>query len=207
MGRKLISEMTFFNFVTGVTLGTLSASLIIGTKYTSTEVVIALITLTVLTIVSGLITLKNNKLRKLIDSEPVTMIANGKILTENMKRTRINLSQLQMLLRKKNAFNIADVEFALMETDGKLSVLLKSQEQPLTASELNIATSYKGLTADLIIDGEIQAENLERVNLNESWLREQLQIKGIDKINDIFYAGLDTTGNLYISIQNQVYKP
>jgi uncharacterized membrane protein YcaP (DUF421 family) len=155
MGKKLISQMTFFNFITGITLGTLMASLIIGTNYTWVHVATALLTLAALTVLSGFITLKSSRFQKLLNSEPVTLIAGGKILRENLQRNRVTLSQLQMLLREKNAFNIADVEFALMEPDGKLSVLLKSQKQPLTPAELQIATPYQGLTADLIIDGQL----------------------------------------------------
>ncbi len=202
MGRKQNSEMTFFNYITGVSLGTLMASLIIGTKYTSVEVAVVLVTLTALTVISGFITLKSGKLRKLIDSEPVIMIANGKILVKNLTKTRMTLSHLQMLLREKNTFNIADVEFALLEPDGKLSVLRKSQKMPVTPYDLNIATPYKGLTADLIMDGQIQTDNLKRINLSESWLMEQLKIRGITAIDGIFYAGLDTSGNLYVSVQN-----
>lgn len=203
MGSKLISEMTFFNFVTGISLGTLMADLITSSRFTSTDAAVAMLVLTILTIGSGYLTLKNRKLHKWLNAEPISLISDGRIIAENLKQARISLSQLQMLLREKDAFNIADVEFAMMEPDGELSVLLKSQKQPVTPSELNIATPYQGLTVDLIIDGQILEANLERVRLSKAWLLEQLNSKGIQGSDAVFYAGLDTLGALYISERNK----
>jgi len=129
------------------------------------------------------------------------MIANGKIMEKNMKKIRLSINDLMMLLREKNIFNISDVEFALMETDGKLSVLPKSQKQPITPADLKLPTTYKGLMKDIIIDGQVMYENLQDANLNEQWLYNELLTKGIKQPQEVFYAGLDTAGNLYVSIQ------
>ncbi len=104
-----------------------------------------------------------------------------------------------MKLRNKNIFNIADVEFAMPEVDGKLSVLPKSQKQPLTPSDMNIPTPYRGPTRDLIIDGKIMEDNLRYINQNKAWLTGRINGYGIQDIKDVFYAGLDTSGNLYAS--------
>jgi len=100
-------------------------------------------------------------------------------------------------------FNISDVEFAIMENNGKLSVLKKSQKQTVTPSDLNLPTAYIGLNKDLVIDGEIMKENLQDIHLDEGWLHSKIKSQGIEDIRDVFYAGLDTSGNLYISIKNQ----
>lgn len=201
MGRKLMSQMTYFDFVVGIALGSTMSNLALGPNsnaYSSTTV---LIVLTILAVLSGFLHVKSFKFRKLIQSEPVTVITNGKIVEENLGKNRLTLNELFMLLREKNIFNVSDVEFAMMETDGKLSVLPKSQKQPVTPSDLQIPTVYKGLTRDLVMDGQIIFENLKDANLDESWLLAQLKSQGVLNVADVFYAGLDTAGNLYVSVK------
>jgi len=201
MGRKIISQMTFFDFVVGISLGSATASLAIGPNNSTISAATVLISFAFLTITTGYFHIKSFKGRKLVNSEPVTMIANGKIMEKNMKKIRLSINDLMMLLREKNIFNISDVEFALMETDGKLSVLPKSQKQPITPADLKLPTTYKGLMKDIIIDGQVMYENLQDANLNEQWLYNELLTKGIKQPQEVFYAGLDTAGNLYVSIQ------
>jgi uncharacterized membrane protein YcaP (DUF421 family) len=201
MGRKLISQMTFFDFVVGVALGSTVAALAIGPNNTAYNAVTVLVVFTLLAVITGVLHLRSQGFRKLIESEPVTMIANGQIVEGNLAKTRLSLNDLLMLLREKNVFNIGDVEFALLENDGKLSVLPKSQKQPVTPSDLNLATGYKGLTRDLILDGEVMVENLKDAGLDESWLTSRLQAQGTGGVKEVFYAGLDTAGNLYVSLK------
>ncbi|WHH57693.1 DUF421 domain-containing protein [Petroclostridium sp. X23] len=199
MGRKAIAQMTFFDFAVAITLGSVTANLALGPKASAASATATLITLAALAILTGYIHIKSFKGRKLIDSEPVTVIKNGQIVNENMKKIRFTIDDLTSLLREKNMFNVADVEFAILESDGKISVLPKSQKQPLTPSDLNISTGYKGLTKDLVIDGSIMYENLQDIHLNEQWLRDELEKQNIVDVSEVFYAGLDTSGTLYVS--------
>ena len=199
LGRKLISQMTFFDFLVGISLGTLTASLALGTRYTIAGAMTGLVTFSLLTITMGFLSIKSFKARKLFESEPVVVVSNGRIVDQNMKKIRYDLDSLMMHLRHKNVFNVGDVEFAILETDGKISVELKSQKQPVTPSDLNIPTQYKGLMKELIVDGNVMEENLTKINLSKEWLEDKLKNKGINSPNVVFFAGLDTTGNLYVS--------
>lgn len=201
LGRKSLSQMTFFDFSIIITLGSVTANLAIGQNSTPTSSAIVLITLGGLSILTGYLHIKSIWIRKLTNSEPVTAIENGKIIDKNMKKVRFTVDELTSLLRQKNIFNYSDVEFAIIENDGQLSVLPKSQKAPLTPSDLNIPTSYKGLTKDLIIDGKVLKENLTSVNLNEQWLFTQLKNQGIYSAVNVFYAGLDSSGALYVSVK------
>lgn len=196
-GRKTMSQLTFFDFILGVTLGTLTANMVLGPDRIAA--LITLIVFALLTVIVDHLHIKSFALRKVLSSEPVVLIENGKIIDQNLKKTKFNLDELQMQLRQKNVFNIADVEFAVMETNGKVSVLSKSQKQPVTPSDLGISTTYKGLTRDIIIDGSIMYDNLYDAYLDESWLMDRLNEQGVRDINNVVYAGLDTTGNLYVS--------
>jgi uncharacterized membrane protein YcaP (DUF421 family) len=197
LGRKLISQMTFFDFVLGVAIG--SAVVNAGMPNTSLSGFIVLIVIFILTLLLDFAHLKSFFFRKVLESEPVVVVENGKIVNQNMKKIRLTVEELMMMLREKNAFNIGDVEFAVLEFDGKLSVQPKSQKLPVTPSDLKLSTPYVGITRDIIIDGNIMAENLKAVRLDENWLQRQIRVNGIQEIRDVFYAGLDTSGNLYIS--------
>lgn len=206
LGRKLISQMTFFDFVIGVALGAAIVNAATITPYSSVSGFVILVVLAILTLILDFTHVKSLTMQKIVQSEPVVVIENGKIVDSNLKKMRINLEELMMLLRGKNAFNVSDVEFAIMEIDGKLSVQLKSQKQPLTASDLNIPTDYRGLTRDLVIDGKIINENLNYVKLSKQWLTDKLKEYGVLDFKNVFYAGIDTTGNLYVSKKQEASK-
>ncbi len=199
MGRKLISQMTFFDFVVGVTVGSVVVNISVNQKRAVTSGITVLLALTAFTVAIDYLNMKTFFSRKLTNSEPVTIIENGKIVVENLTKVRLTLDNLMMLLREQSVFNISDVEFAIFETNGKLSVLKKSQKQPVTPSDLNIQTKYSGLTRDIIIDGRVMEENLTGANLDKNWLLDKLKENNLHKVENIFYAGLDTLGNLYIS--------
>lgn len=125
MGRKLISQMTFFDFVVGVSIGSIIASTVIGSVNSPFNSIFSLILISVFVIITDYAHIKSFFVRKIVDSEPVTLVKKGAIVEENMKHTRMSMRELNMKLREKNIFNLADVEFAIMETYGQLSVLPK----------------------------------------------------------------------------------
>ncbi|WP_053956058.1 DUF421 domain-containing protein [Inediibacterium massiliense] len=202
MGRKLISQMTFFDFVVGVSMGSMAANLAMGPNSTPTTASTSLITLSLLAILTGLLHIKSFRIRKIINSEPVILINKGHIVEDNLRRVRLTIEQLTMQLREKNIFNLSDVEFAIFETNGQLSLLPKSDKVPLTPSHMNIPTTSKGLMKDIIIDGNIIDENIKAMGLNIDWLQSQIHMYGIQNPSDVFYAGVDDTHNMYLSKKN-----
>lgn len=206
MGRKALSQMTFFDFAVIITLGSVTANLAMGQDNTPISAATVLLTLGGLAILTGFLHIKSVWVRKLTNSEPVTAIENGKIKDQNLKKLRFTLNELTSLLREKNIFNYSDVEYAIIENDGQLSVLPKSQKSPLTPSDMNIPTSYKGLTRDLIMDGKVLSENLLAANIDEKWLIDQLLTQGVLNVKQVFYAGLDSSGVLYFSVKQKETK-
>lgn len=143
--------------------------------------------------------LKNAKLRRIIQDEPLVLIQNGKILDKMMGRARFNLDDLLTQLRLVNVANISDVEFAILESNGQLSVILKSQAKPVTPADLKLETSYEGMATVLIEDGNIVEDNLQKNKLTQAWLLTELQSQGVDNVQSVMAAILDTKGKLYIS--------
>ncbi|ETI66542.1 DUF421 domain-containing protein [Neobacillus vireti] len=206
IGTKLISKMTFFDFIMGVSMGSIVANAIIDKQFATLSATTALLLFSFLTIFTGYLSMKNLTFRKLINSEPVTLIENGTIVDENMKKMKLTINELKMKLREKDAFNVADVEFAIMEADGNFSVLPKSDKKPLTPSHMNIHTTSTGLEKDIIIDGTIMEENLTDAGLDKEWLTSELNKQNIKDCSEVFYAGLDNTKKLYISKKNNTNK-
>jgi len=200
VGRKAISQMTFFDFTVAITLGSLTTNLCLGSSSTPLLAGIVIIVFCFLAILTSYIALFSMKFHKIVDSEPVVVIAKGDLMKKNMRKLRVTLPMLTALLREKNMFNIADVEYAIMENNGKLSVLPKPDKQPLTPSDMSISPPYKGLNIELIIDGKVLRENLASSGHDEKWLLTELKNRGIENERDVFFAALDSSGGLYVSL-------
>jgi len=121
------------------------------------------------------------------------------ILDKKMKKMKLTINELKMKLREKDAFHLSEVEFVIMETDGNLSALLKSDKKPLTPLHMNIQTTSSGLEKDIIIDGTIIEENLTSAGLDKEWLTSELNKQNIKDCSVVFYAGVDNTKKLYVS--------
>ncbi|NFN94476.1 DUF421 domain-containing protein [Clostridium botulinum] len=198
IGRKIISQMNFFDFIMGVSMGSIIANAIIDKQSASISATATLILFSILTIITEYLSIKSLRIRKLINSEPMTLVENGKMIEENMKKNNLTINELMMKLREKNAFNLADIEFAIMETDGQLSVLPKADKKPLTPYHMKIKVTSSGLERDIIIDGTIIDKNLKSAGLNKEWLKSELNKQNIKESSEVFYAGVDNTKKLYI---------
>lgn len=200
IGKKFLAQMTFFDFVTGITIGTIGGAFV-TTEVKGYYVLIGPVILTTLVLITGFLSLKSTPARKIIEGEPMVIIQNGKIFEHNMKKVRYNLDDLLMQLREKDVWDLSEVEFAILEPHGQLSVLKKSQYLPLTPKDLNQSTQYKGASSEIIRDGKIVSQNLEQNSLSHEWLYNELASRKIKNIREVFLASLSTDGNLYIDVR------
>ncbi|OGO77194.1 MAG: hypothetical protein A2Y23_03760 [Clostridiales bacterium GWB2_37_7] len=206
MGRKHLSELTYFDHIVSITIGSIIASIAVDRSIKALDGIITTVVWSTLPILIGYISLKSLAFRKVVDSEPLIIIQNGKILDQNMRKTRYHMGDLQMQLRQKDVFDITEVEFAILEPNGKLSVLKKVAYNSLTPKDMNIFTNDKGLMTELVIDGQIMASHLKMLNLNTEWLLEQLKARNIKNVEDVVFAALQTDGQLYISIKSNAVE-
>ncbi|WP_102262764.1 DUF421 domain-containing protein [Mesobacillus jeotgali] len=200
-GRKEISQMTFFNLVSAIAFGSIAAALVVNPSVSIINGIIALLGWAAVTVLTDQIHLKSKKARKLLMGDPVIVIKKGKILEDVLKQTRLDTDSLQARLREKSIFSLSDVDYAIFETDGKLSVMKKEPKQAVTKSDLNIAMSkgdFVPLSTELVADGQVNDKNLAKMNKDQTWLDDQLQHAGIQSIDDVFYAEVQPDGNLYI---------
>lgn len=206
MGRMLISQITFFDFIIAIVLGSVARVFAVDSDAPKYSSFIVLVTFTILTLIINYMDMKSIKFRRLINDEPIIVVKNGKIMDKNLCKVPLSINDLLMLLREKDVFDICEVEIALVEYDGRLSVLLKSEKQPVTAENLNMQTKYKSLMVDIIIDGKVIEKNLFNENKDMQWLRSKLNSRNIKNIKDVFYAGLDSSGQIYASLKSTKKK-
>jgi len=198
MGRKQISQLTYFDYVVGITIGSIASTASVEKNVSIYDGIFCIIIWSVLTILISEITLRNIKLRLLIDSEPLLIIDKGKVIYKNMKKARYNIGDLLMQLRDKDIFYITEVEIAILEPDGKLSVLKKAEHTTLTVGDMNIIKPRTGMMIDLILDGNILSSHLQKINKNEEWVITQLKTRNIKNIKDVVFAGIQADEQIYI---------
>lgn len=201
MGKQQVSQLTFFDYIVGITIGSIAGTLSVQVNENTLATLAGMGTWTILAILLAILGIHNTWIRKIVDGEATVVIENGKILERNLKRIRIPIDGLISELRAKDVFSIADVEFALFEPGGKISVQKKSQKQPLTPSDLNRPTQYDGLPTNLIMDGVILEDALRSLNLSNAWLHHQLGKQNIRDTTEVSLAQLDTKGNLYVDLK------
>jgi uncharacterized membrane protein YcaP (DUF421 family) len=135
---------------------------------------------------------------KFFEGEPAIVIMNGKIMDNVLRKMKFRISEILELLRNKGVFDITQVDFAIIEPNGQLSVLLKPEHQPLTPKDMKIAVSPTGISTELVYDGIIIEENLRQLNKDKAWLLEELQKQGIRDISEVFLVTLNPAGSLYV---------
>ncbi len=201
MGKREIGQISSFDLVVALIIAELAAIPMEQTSIPLWQGIAPIITLTTLQLAISYSCLKWNWLRDLIYGKPNILIRNGKIIEEEMRKSRYNIEDLLTQLRQKNVPNVADVEFAILESSGQLSIIPQSQKRPLTPADLHIPTKYEGLCLPLIIDGEVQETSIKQAGLSREWLMEEMRKKGITKIEEVFFASLDTQGKIYVDVR------
>jgi uncharacterized membrane protein YcaP (DUF421 family) len=199
----MISQFNFFDFASAVTIGALTTQVAIPTKEWPRAAVVIVI-FTTLTVLLDFSIQKWPKLRSFVNSKPKMVIYKGQIDAHELRKARLTLDELLTILRQKDVFHIGDVHCAVLETDGKLSVLLHSDKLPVTLSDLNLHPPDRGMTNDVIKDGAIVADNLRHSGHDEAWLRRKLREQGVERIEDVFYAGVDAQGEVYVSTRENL---
>ena len=199
IGIKIISQMNFFDFIMGVSVGSMIAKIVIDKDHVVFSGITALLMFTLLTIATSYLNLKSYTARRIMNAKTLILIENGRIIDKNVRKLKITVNELMMKLREKDVFNLEDVQFAIMERNGQLSVLIKSNKKPVTPYDMELNVKNSSLLNDIIIDGKIIDKNLKIAGIDKKWLQSEIKKKNINKIEDIFYAGVGKNKKLIIS--------
>lgn len=197
MGKRQIGQLQPFEFVVAIMIADLASVPMQNRDLPLSTGIIPILTLLVVQVSLAFLILRSPKMRRVICGSPSILIENGHLRRQELARLRINTDDLLEQLRAKNYANLEDVEYAILETNGQLSVIPKSQRRPVNPADLQLPTQYEGLPLNLIVDGRIVRESLTVAGLDENWLHVQLNRHGLAGPEDVFLASLDTEGHLY----------
>lgn len=198
MGKRQIGELQPFELVIAIMLSELAAVPMQDTGIPLIHGLIPILTLMFLEIFLSYITLKSRKLRKLVCGTAIVLIQHGKILEDELRSQRFNLDDLMEELRLSGYLNISDIEYAILENSGKLSIIPKFEKSPITRKDLNLSGQEEQLPVALVLDGQINYYNLEYICKDTKWLLQKLNENRISKIEDVFIAMFDSNGKLFV---------
>lgn len=194
-GRKQISQLDSFDYISGITIGSIAAEL-------ATELedpwkpLTALIIYGLTTYLLTVLGLKSPRARKYLNGTPTILMDDGKLYRANMKKSKLDLSEFLVMCREQGYFDLGQIQTAVYEYNGKLSILPVSACRPATPGDLNLAPSQETILAEVILDGRVLEGNLTRMGLNRAWLDKQLRAQGFDDAKTVYLAVCDRARNL-----------
>jgi uncharacterized membrane protein YcaP (DUF421 family) len=209
LGKQTISQLTYHDFVAAITLGSITGNLAFNTRMNHWTLIAALLIFSGIAYLFTVISLKSRKARKLLSGKPTMVIENGKILEHNLKKLRLSLDTLNQELREKDIFDMEEVEFAVLELNGRVSVLKKPEFRPILFKDLPKLTvknqTKMSFPVELIMDGEMIKENLLQNQLSEAWMFNELNKRKLT-LTDVCYAVRGTQGSLYFDLYKDRIK-
>lgn len=198
MGRKQAGQLNMFDYVVGITIGSIAAEMTLNNEVNFFEGIFAVAIYAFVAYGISLLTSKSIIARRLINGVPTIVVQDGKILVQNLKKAKLDTGDLLQEARNNGYFNLSEVEYAILESNGKISFLLKSKYQPVTPSDMKLKVPYKGLCANLVMDGNIMTNNLKMIGKTGQWLKTRLHRLGYDDISKLFLVICDASEVLTI---------
>lgn len=205
LGKKQLSQLSFFEYVTGITIGNVGAELATKVEGNIIHGLLSILVFAIAPFIAGLISLKSKTFRDLVEGKASVFIKDGKVMEDNLKKEKYTIDELLGLLRKKDVFDISEVEFALLEANGDFSVMLKKQNQPVTPKDLNLSVAAVKETQTIIMDGSILDEPLSTIGLNRNWLHTELDKLGVI-LENVFLGQANSNGELTVDLFDDKLK-
>ncbi|MCK8490018.1 DUF421 domain-containing protein [Paenibacillus sp. MBLB2552] len=207
MGKREIGELSIFDLVISVMIAEIAVFALEDTDRPIYDGIVPMLTLLLIQIAIAMLSLRFRKMRLWFDGKPSVIIRNGQINRKEMRRQRYNLDDLLMQLRSQKVDSVADVEFAVLETSGQLSVIPKDKSEGgnsgakpnKQAASLSAKIKYEALPLPLIMDGKVDDANLRQIGKTRFWLKNQIQSKGLTDFKQVFFCSIDHKGKLYIN--------
>lgn len=179
MGKREIGQLQPFELAISIMIADLAATPMTESGIPITNGIMPILGLLVMHLIISMINMKSTKAREIICGKPSLLIFRGKIDQKVLKRERFTINELEERLRDNNIFNIGDVEYAILETSGQVTVIPKPNRRPATPEDFNIEPKYEGIPYDLVIDGKVEYENLKKIGKDYTWLKKQTEKFGI----------------------------
>lgn len=201
LGKKQLANLSYYEYIAGITIGSIAAEISTGLEKEIITGIYSLAIWVLIPFLIGYIGLKNKKVRDFVEGTSTIVIQNGKIQEENLSKQQYTVDDLLEQLRRKNTFNVADVEFAVLEPNGDINVLLKKEKQPLTPSDLQLDVAPEIVPQTVIMEGKIIDKGLAASGLTRAWLNYELEKLNV-ALDNVFLGQVDSYGQLTVDIYN-----
>ena len=205
MGKKQISELNFFDYVVGITIGSIAADISLDIEKNMIAGIAALFIYGFISYIISFVSIKSILARRFFIGVPTVLVEKGKIIESGLKKSKIDVNDLLMVARENGYFNLDEIDYALMEVNGNISFLPKEKEKPVTKKDIKIKCSNEGLTVNAIIDSKYMANNMKAINKDKEWLDHELKVNGYDNYDNILLATIDN--NYKVTIYEKNVKP
>ena len=205
MGKKQISELNFFDYVVGITIGSIAADISLDIEKNMIAGIAALFIYGFISYIISFVSIKSILARRFFIGVPTVLVEKGKIIESGLKKSKIDVNDLLMEARENGYFNLDEIDYALMEVNGNISFLPKEKEKPVTKKDMKIKCSNEGLTVNAIIDSKYMVNNMKAINKDKEWLDHELKVNGYDNYDNILLATIDN--NYKVTIYEKNVKP
>ena len=205
MGKKQISELNFFDYVVGITIGSIAADISLDIEKDMLAGIAALFIYGFISYIISFVSIKSILARRFFIGVPTVLVEKGKIIESGLKKSKIDVNDLLMEARENGYFNLDEIDYALMEVNGNISFLPKEKEKPVTKKDMKIKCSNEGLTVNAIIDSKYMVNNMKAINKDKEWLDHELKVNGYDNYDNILLATIDN--NYKVTIYEKNVKP
>lgn len=191
MGHKQIAQLDLFDYIAGITIGSIGAELATELEE-PLKPLIALLIYGGVTFGFSMLTGKFPRMRKYINGSPTVILNAGKLYRKNMRKAKLELSEFMVMCREEGYFNLDDIQTAIFEYNGRLTILPVSSKRPTTPADIGLSPQQETINAEVIMDGRILGENLKRMGLDANWLQKKLEEQGFHSAKEVF-LGLCST--------------
>lgn len=202
MGKKQISELNFFDYVVGITIGSIAADISLDIEKNMIAGIAALFIYGFISYIISFVSIKSILARRFFIGVPTVLVEKGKIIESGLKKSKIDVNDLLMEARENGYFNLDEIDYALMEVNGNISFLPKEKEKPVTKKDMKIKCNNEGLTVNAIIDSKYMANNMKAINKDKEWLDHELKVNGYDNYDNILLATIDNNYKVTIYEKN-----
>ena len=207
MGYRQMSQMSMFDYIIGITIGSIAAEMSTSLEENFTQPLTAMIVYAVAALTLAFMTSKSIKARRLIEGEPLVLMNHGELYRSNLKKAKLDVTEFLVQCRVNGYFDVSKLECAILEGNGRISFLPKVEDRPLTPSDMQITPEQDYMVANVILDGNVMEENLKHIGKDEKWLYSQITARGAKQVEDVLLATCDMSDKVTVYLKENKKEP
>jgi uncharacterized membrane protein YcaP (DUF421 family) len=207
MGDREMSQLSMFDYVNSITIGSIAAEMATALEGDYIKPLIALIVYGLATLFIAYSSCKSILLRRIFVGHPVILYHEGRLYKKNLLKVKLDVNEFLSLCRVSGYFDLKDIHTAILESNGKLSVLPVVKNRPVTPEDLNLSPTQDNILANVIIDGHIMKDNLKATGKNDKWIEKQLSNQKVKSVKDVYLGVYDNENDrldIYIKLTDKI---